>query len=198
MVGWCETWGHLMTHVLEPRWETSKTIQNSEIIVHHLLQIGSDWFSDFDVLNHIIPPISIINPPDPNPRDPRDPTDFSVEKWRGHGAQLSRRPAGSALHGGDQHDVCGARWTGETCVGSSRRRAAATGVPAVEMLEKGPCDSHVIPWEKLFGMLDWSNLTSAEFWSTESLSLWILWTWGLGGPPTPQVIGRESTPLRQS
>ena len=35
--------------------------------------------------------------------------------------------------------------------------AADHGVPAVgEMLEKGSCDSHVIPWEreKLFGMLD--------------------------------------------
>lgn len=96
----------------------SKTIQNHQV---HVV-IGSDW-SDFDVLIHIIPPISIIHQIHQIqiPQIPQIPQ-ISASIWRGHGAQLSRRPARSALHGGDQHDVCGARWTGETCVGSSRRR----------------------------------------------------------------------------
>ena len=95
------------------------------------------------VLNH--PPISPI--PIQIPQIATDPRDF----WRGHWAQLSRRPAGSALHGGDQHDLCGARWTGETCVGRSRRATGATGETCWRKGHRraeGPRDFDANPWWK--------------------------------------------------
>ena len=60
----------------------SKTIQNHQV---HVV-IGSDW-SDFDVLIHIIPPISIIHQIHQIqiPQIPQIPQ-ISASIWRGHGA----------------------------------------------------------------------------------------------------------------